>query len=309
MARESDLLVLGLGGIVLAVGLLTALVARAVAPPTTAEMTVAALDRYRGAKPTPGRRAPGPNERLVAPLFAALRRLSLLLSPGGIRESLQRRLDIAGNPRGWTVERVLVGKGLGLVAVAALGASLGALVLGFSPMTTLAGAAAGFLLPDLLLYNSATKRQQEIQRGLADALDLLTVCVEAGLGFDAALGQVARNGRGPLAAEFVRLLQEMQIGKSRSAALRSLAERTTVAELKHVVAALVQADALGIPVAAVLREQAKEMRIKRRQLAEEKAQKVTIKILFPLFFCIFPALFVIIIGPGAISIMEAFGGG
>jgi tight adherence protein C len=308
MAGDGALLVVGIGCLLVTIGLLAASVSRAVAPPAAAELTMAALDRYRGVAPSAPAGADSARERLLVPLLEGLRKLSLLLSPGGVRDSLQRRLDIAGNPRGWTVERILTGKGLGLVAVAGLGALLGGLVLGLTPVTTLAGAAIGFFLPDLLVYNAATKRQQEIERSLADSLDLLTVCVEAGLGFDAALGQVARNGKGPLAAEFVRVLQEMQIGKSRSESLRALAERSTVAELKHVVAALVQADALGIPVAAVLREQAKEMRIKRRQVAEEKAQKVTIKILFPLFFCIFPALFIVIIGPGAISMMEAFGG-
>jgi tight adherence protein C len=308
MAGDGALLVAGIGCLVVTVGLLALVMGRAVAPPPAAELTMAALDRYHGVATDTGARADSARERLLVPILDSLRKLSLLLSPGGVRDSLQRRLDVAGNPRGWTVERVLSGKGLGLVGVAAVGALLGVLVVGLTPLTTLAGAALGFFLPDLLVYNTATKRQQEIERSLADALDLLTVCVEAGLGFDAALGQVARNGKGPLPAEFVRVLQEMQIGKSRSESLRSLAERSTVAELKHVVAALVQADALGIPVAAVLREQAKEMRVKRRQVAEEKAQKVTIKILFPLFFCIFPALFIVIIGPGAISMMKAFGG-
>jgi tight adherence protein C len=134
---------------------------------------------------------------------------------------------------------------------------------------------------------------------------LLSVCVEAGLGFAAALAQVARNTDGPLAADLSRTLQEMQIGKSRTEALHSLAERTTVAELRVFVSSLVQAGELGISVASVLREQSREMRIKRRQRAEERAQKVPVKILFPLVTCLFPALFVIIIGPGAITMAHA----
>jgi tight adherence protein C len=137
-------------------------------------------------------------------------------------------------------------------------------------------------------------------------MDMLTICVEAGLGFDAALARVARNTGGPVAAEFSRVLQEMQIGKSRTEALRALAGRTTVAELRAFTSALVQAGELGVPVADVLREQAKEMRLRRRQRAETKAQQVPVKILFPLVGCLFPALFVIIIGPGAVSIMHAF---
>ncbi len=125
------------------------------------------------------------------------------------------------------------------------------------------------------------KRQVKLQMALPDAMDMLTMCVEAGLGFDAALAKVARNTGGPLADELARALQEMQIGKSRAQALRSMADRTTVAELRGFVSALVQASELGIPIASVLREQAKEMRLQRRQRAEEKAQKVPVKILIP----------------------------
>ena len=135
------------------------------------------------------------------------------------------------------------------------------------------GGAIGFFLPDVLLYNSGHKRQSKIQIHLPDAIDMLTICVEAGLGFDAALAQVARNTNGPLAAEFARSLQEMQIGKSRSQALRAMADRTTVPELRVFVSALVQATELGIPVAQVLREQAKEMRVRRRQRAEGRRRR------------------------------------
>jgi tight adherence protein C len=136
-------------------------------------------------------------------------------------------------------------------------------------------------------------------------MDMLTVCVEAGLGFDAALAKVAYNTTGPLAAEFGRALKEMQIGKSRTQALRAMADRTTVAELRGFVSALVQAGELGIPVADILREQAGEMRLKRRQRAEGKAQQVPVKILLPLIGCLFPALFVVVIGPGVILIMHS----
>lgn len=137
---------------------------------------------------------------------------------------------------------------------------------------------------------------------------MLTVCVEAGLGFDAALGQVARNTTGPLSGEFFRVLKEMQIGKDRATAFLDLRNRTTVAELDGFVSALVQADKQGIPVANVLREQAHEMRLKRQQRAEEAAAKVPVKILFPLVCCIFPVMFIVIIGPGAIQIVRSFTG-
>ncbi len=136
-------------------------------------------------------------------------------------------------------------------------------------------------------------------RALPDSMDLLTISVEAGLGFDAALSQVSRNTDGPLAGEYFRVLQEMQIGKSRAEAFRALADRTTVPELRQFVSSLVQADQFGIPIARVLREQSQELRVKRRQVAEEKAQKVPVKIMVPLVLFIFPVLFIVILGPAA----------
>jgi len=159
-----------------------------------------------------------------------------------------------------------------------------------------------------MLYQLAYERSQRIQRELPDALDMLVISVESGLGFDAALSQVARNTEGPLAEEFFRALQEMQLGTGRSDALRALADRTDVGDLRGFVTAMVQADAFGIPIANVLRIQAREMRIRRSQRAEESAQKVPVKILFPLIFCILPALFIVILGPAAIQIMTAFSG-
>ena len=231
-----------------------------------------------------------------------MRRLATRLSPAGVATVMQRRLDIAGNPRGWTSDRMLAVKGLGLVALGLLGALYGVRNPELFVVGAGLGAVIGFFLPDLLLYNSGLRRQQQIPVILPDALDMLTICVEAGLGFDAALAQVARNTKGPVAAEFSRVLQEMQIGKSRTQALRAMADRTTVPELQAFIAALVQSAEMGIPVAHVLREQAKEMRVRRRQRAEEQAQKVPVKITFPLIFCLFPALMVVILGPGIIEI-------
>jgi tight adherence protein C len=135
---------------------------------------------------------------------------------------------------------------------------------------------------------------------------MLTVCVEAGLGFDGALGRVATNLEGPMSAECARVMQEMQFGKSRSDALRALADRTDVPELKSFVSAMIQAGELGISVGNVLREQAAEMRIRRRQRAEEKAQKLPVKILLPLITCLLPAMFVVVLGPAAIKIVHTF---
>jgi tight adherence protein C len=147
-----------------------------------------------------------------------------------------------------------------------------------------------------------------MQKALPDAIDLLTISVESGLGFDAAVAQVARNTEGPLAGEFARMLQEMQIGRGRSDALRSMAERTNLPDLRGFVSAMVQADAFGIPIGQVLRVQSSEIRVKKRQWAEEQAQKVPVKILIPLIFCILPCLFIAVLGPAGITIMDNFRG-
>jgi tight adherence protein C len=227
------------------------------------------------------------------------------LSPSGTAARLQRRLDIAGNPERWNTDRLFAVKAMGLIGLAILGLLIGLHDPTVAILAIGIGGTAGFFLPDLLLVNTGIKRQQKIQRDLPDSMDMLTICVESGLGFDAAMARVARNSEGPVAAEFSRALQEIQIGQSRSQALHSLADRTTVAELRAFISALNQAGELGIPVADVLREQAGEMRLRRRQRAEEKAQQVPVKILFPLIGCLFPALFIIVIGPGAISIMHS----
>ena len=162
------------------------------------------------------------------------------------------------------------------------------------------------MLPDLLVYNVALKRREETAKGLAEALDMLTVCVEAGLGFDSALLQVSRNIGGPISGEFARVIAEIQLGSSRGDAFAAMGDRIPLAEVKNFTTALVQADRLGLPIGGVLREQTANMRVIRRQKAEEKAQKVTVKILFPLIFCIFPVLMIVVIGPGILQMMKAF---
>ncbi len=243
-------------------------------------------------------------DRVLVPTYARLTKVARLLSPSDAGARLQHRLDLAGNPAGWSADRTFGLKGLALVVGAVFGFLVGHGVL--AVVFAVAAGAAGFYLPDVLLYNMALKRQADIQKSMPDTIDLLTICVEAGLGFDAALAHVARNTDGPLAGELNRVLQEMQIGRSRTEAFRSLAERTNVPELRTFVSSMVQADQFGIPVANVLREQSKETRLKRRQRAEEKAQKVPVKIMVPLILFIFPALFVVIIGPGAIRIIGTF---
>ena len=244
-------------------------------------------------------------DRLVVPFFSGMKGMALRLSPSGTGQRLSRLLDLAGNPVGMTVEKLFGFKGAGLLAGGLLGTLYGGLTLK-GVMFGALGAAAGFVLPDVMVYNIGAKRQEVLRRGLADALDMLTVCVEAGQGFDSALMHVARSVEGPVAGEFARVLAEIQIGKSRGDAFSSLSARTKVTEIRTFVTALVQADRLGLPIGSVLREQSVQMRLVRRQRAEEKAQKVPVKILFPMLLCIFPALFIVIIGPGAIRMIETF---
>jgi len=245
------------------------------------------------------------SDRLIIPFYTRMKRLALRFSPSGTSARLSRLLDLAGNPENLTLERLLGFKGAGLLLGGVLGLFYGGVSLKGLLFGAL-GATAGFLLPDLLVMNIGTKRQEVLRRGLADALDMLTVCVEAGQGFDGAILQVARSVEGPVAGEFARVLAEIQIGKSRGAAFSSLAARTKVPEIRTFVTALVQADRLGLPIGSVLREQSVQMRLIRRQRAEEKAAKVPVKILFPMMLCIFPTLFIVIIGPGAIQMIHTF---
>jgi len=250
-------------------------------------------------------------ERIVGPLTERFVGAGRRLTPDERVDRIRRRLNLAGNPDGWDVDRVLGLKALGLLAGVLLGIPvpplLGAGVRGVFLTTTTLGL-LGWFGPTMWIYQVGYDRTEQIRRELPDALDLLTISVEAGLAFDAALAQVARNSDGPLGKELFRVLQEMQIGTGRIDALRALAERTDVEELRIFVGAMVQADTFGIPIANVLRVQSKEMRIKRSQRAEEKAQQVPVKILFPLIFCILPTLFIVVMGPAGIKIFQQFRG-
>jgi tight adherence protein C len=255
---------------------------------------------------------PSFNERVVAPLLDRLVGVGRRFTPADYGERVRRRLEIAGNPAGWTVDRVTSLKVVGFGGMLG-GALLLSLALGLGPGLTVvlvaAAAVGGYFAPDLYLSQRGAERAEAMRKTFPDALDLLTISVEAGLGFDAALSHVAKNVEGPLSDEFSRVLQEMQIGLGRADALRALGERTTLEEMRGFVSAMVQADAFGIPIGKVLRVQAAEIRVKRRQRAEEQAQKLPVKILFPLIFFILPVLFIVVLGPAVISIVATFSGG
>jgi tight adherence protein C len=248
-------------------------------------------------------------QRVLVPFVAGLGSVAKKITPADMRRRIARKLVLAGSPPGWDAEKVAALKVFGTIGGGALGLTLSILA-GLSPTVRLGaagfGAAFGYLLPGAGLGQRVIDRQDAIRRALPDTIDLLTISVEAGLGFDAALSRVRSNVPGPLSQEIGRMLQEMRIGVSRADALRHLSERTDVDELHGFALAMMQADRFGVSIAGVLRAQAKEMRTKRRQHAEERAQRLPINLLFPMIFCILPAMFVVILGPGVIRFLESF---
>ncbi|MGN7199274.1 type II secretion system F family protein [Arthrobacter sp. SAFR-044] len=237
----------------------------------------------------------------------ALLDLSRRLTPTGYEAKLDRWLSLAGRPASLPLERLIIAKPL----LALAGAVLGLLMFGRSPSPQIVAlglflSALLYFLPDLLIYNKGTKRQQEIELELPNTLDQLLISVEAGLGFEAAMARAGGYGGGPIAQELMRTLQDIQVGRPRQEAYQALADRSSVQDLRSFVRAVIQADKYGIGIAKVLRTQAKQARVKRRQRAEEKAMKLPVKVLFPLLLCIFPVLFIVLLGPAAIKIVEAF---
>jgi tight adherence protein C len=238
-----------------------------------------------------------------------LERAGYRLTPAAYVRKLDRLLSLAGRPASLPLGRVLAAKPL----LGLLGALLGFYISanGPTPILKLVGIfvfVLGYFIPDLLLYSKGQERQKTMQLELANTLDQMLISVEAGLGFEGAMARAGENGKGPLAEELIRTLQDMQVGRSRRESYVALAERTNVPELRSFVQAVVQADTYGIAISRVLRVQAKVMRVKRRQRAEEKAMKLPVTILFPLLFFIFPVLFIAILGPAVINAIDTFSG-
>lgn len=244
-----------------------------------------------------------------------IRRLPLLLgvarklTPGSYEAKLDQLLALAGRPQSMPLTRLVAIKPLLAVGGAVFGLLLilagpGPLSISFTVFLT----ALLYFIPDLLIYNTGLKRQQAIQLEFPNTLDQMLISVEAGLGFEGAIERASINGAGPLAHELMRTLQDIQVGRPRQEAYEALAERCTIPDVRSFVLAVIQADKYGIGIANVLRAQAKQARVKRRQRAEEKAMKLPVKVLFPLLFCIFPVLFIVLLGPAAIKIVQAFSG-
>jgi tight adherence protein C len=245
-------------------------------------------------------------QRVLVPVVAGAGRVARRVTPLDTRDRVAKKLLLAGGPVGWDAERVLAFKVIGAVS-GVFGGFVLSTMLRPAPFIAIVAIAllafVGFVVPDSLLNRKVTERQKEILKTLSDTLDLLTISVEAGLSLNAAIAQVVQNVPGVLSAEFARMLQEIQLGVPRSEAFRHLADRTDVEELNGFALAMIQADVFGVSIASVLRTQAQQLRIKRRQAAEAKAQQTPVKIVFPLVLCILPALFVVIVGPGAIQIV------
>jgi tight adherence protein C len=250
-------------------------------------------------------------DRMIMPSAKRLGRGVVRLTPFDLNARIQEQLVLAGNPPEWDAERVVALKIIGGV----VGVIGGALLMTLLPINAwlklvlvVLFALIGYTMPSSQVRSMAAKRQRTIQKQLPDVMDLLTISVEAGLGFDAALAQVTKNVPGPLAEELSRLLQEVQIGVSRADAFRNLSTRTNVPELQSFTLSMIQADLFGVSIANVLRAQSRELRQKRRQRAEEIAQKIPVKLLFPMIFLVLPALFIVVLGPGAIQIYNQFFG-
>ena len=250
-------------------------------------------------------------DRALAPILGFLTSIGRRLTPIGYVDGVRQKFVQAGRPASQSVDRFLAMRVMTVVAIPfVIFFFFFWNPLGYEGNTRLG--LAGLLLlvlavgPDARLNREVEARQTSILRGLPDIMDLLVISVEAGLGFEQALQRVTESVEGPLPDEFARMLGEVRAGSTRAEAMRAMDARIEVAEVRSFVLAILQADAFGVSIGRVLRSQADEMRIKRRQLAEEKAQMAPVKMLIPMVFCIFPALFTIVLGPAAIRITQAF---
>ena len=249
-------------------------------------------------------------QRTIGPIVIRTSSFLRRFTPVGYLDKKQHQLVIAGQPGGLDAPAFVVikllGLGLGVLggwAIFSFGADgLQRTVLFALPIVL------GFFGPDAWLQRKIDDRQETMLRALPDVLDLLVISVEAGLGFESALARVVATVPGPLSEEFFRMLQETRVGVARRDAMRHLMDRTELDELRSFLLAMIQAEAFGVTIARVLRVQADEMRVKRRQRAQEKAFAAPVKLVFPLVFCIFPSLFIVLLGPAALQIADAFGG-
>jgi len=269
------------------------------------------LDTLRGRRPSEVLPvSPSLSDRMIRPAFQAPVQQVKRLLPTSMLGKFEERLVLAGEPMTLnsyvTLAVVCFG---GFVLGPVLLVLAGAIALSPITLGLLVGATIiGLLLPNMWLSQRISQRQGLIIKSLPDAFDLITTCVEAGLGLDAALARVAEKVQGPFADELSRTLRDISLGKSRKEAMRELGERTGVPDLISFVNAVIQAESMGSSVGTVLRVQAEQLRVRRRQRAEAQAYRAPVKMLFPLVLCIFPTLFIVILGPAVITIMQDFPG-
>jgi tight adherence protein C len=253
------------------------------------------------------------SQRIIMPIAKKLGEFVMRFTPQNAINSMSKKVELAGNPGNLdpTVFFALrfVGIPLGLIFIFLdRVASPGSFMDGKGLLFGLPAAVLGFYLPDLLLQSKIDRRQKEVRKAMPDGLDLLTICVEAGLGFDAAMSKLYEKWDNELGRAFGRVVREIQLGKLRREALRDMADRLGVSEMSSFVAAVIQSEQLGVSMAQVLRIQADQMRIKRRQLAEEEAHKAPIKMLIPMALFIFPALCIVLMAPAFLILIEGGAG-
>ncbi len=253
-------------------------------------------------------------ERIIYPIARKLGELALRFTPQNAIQQTTKKLELAGNPGGMdaTVFWALRIAGLSLGALLFFVATIapeGSFLKGRGLLIGIPAAAMGFFLPELWLQGRISKRQNDVRKALPDALDLLTICVEAGLGFDAAMSKVYEKWDNVVAISFGRVIREIQLGKLRRDALKDMAERLGVPEMTSFIAAVIQSEQLGVSLARVLRIQADQMRIKRRQIAEEAAAKAPIKMLIPMALLIFPSICIVLMTPAVLMLMQSALGG
>ena len=248
------------------------------------------------------------SERVIAPLVRSMAEFVKRFTPERTLEAARHKLDLAGNPQNWSASEFFGVRVLAAIVLAALifvVLSITDAEIGMRLLMTIVFALLGFFLPALMLGSRIRSRQSSIVKSLPDALDLLTVCVEAGLGFDQAMKKVSEKWDNELSRAFTRVLQEIQLGRMRREAMRDMANRMEVSEVTSFVAAIIQAEILGVSMTKILRIQSDQMRIRRRQRAEEKAHQASIKMIIPMVFLIFPSIWVVLLGPAILQVMQA----
>jgi tight adherence protein C len=250
------------------------------------------------------------SERIIYPLAQRFGEIAMKFTPQNARQSIAKRLELAGTSSRLDPTLFLTLQFTGMLIFGGLiflVFTVGSTQwpMGRKLLVSLLFGLLGFYFPRLWLGSKIARRQKEVRKALPDALDLLTICVEAGLGFDAAMSKVSEKWETELSMAFARVIREVQLGKLRREALRDMADRLGVAEMTSFVAAVIQSEQLGVSLAKVLRIQADQMRIKRRQLAEEEAHKAPLKMLIPMALLIFPALMVVLLTPAALQLIHS----